>query len=107
MDKRKFIREFTATGIELCDPEGKIICTATVNDISKGGILIIFYDSDKFDIFSPGKQMKFKLMLPTGPIIGLAEVSWANHEDSRMGLKFLRIENEGGVTNLMAFVAGE
>jgi len=106
MDKRKSIRKFSATGIELYNLEGKSICTATVNDVSKGGILIIFYDSDKFDSFSPGTKINFKLIIPTGQILGLAEVSWTNHEDSRMGLRFLRIDNEEGTSNLMAFVAG-
>lgn len=106
MDKRKSIREFTASDIEIYDLKGEFICTATVNDISKGGILVALYDTEKFDLFSRGQKIKFQLTVPTGPIAGSAEVSWADNGEARMGLKFTRIENEEGVTNLMAFVAG-
>jgi len=105
MDRRRFVREFTASGIELSDLEGNFICSANINDISEGGLLVVFYCEDKTKFFTTGKMVKFNMKIPTGAISGVAEVVWSNLKDSQLGLKFTKIENADGFSNLMSFVA--
>lgn len=105
MDKREFIREFTASGIKLFDAEGNLICKVQANDISQGGVLVVSLGFEDFEEFDPGDELMFTMEIPTGEVSGIAEVAWTDPEESRMGLKFTRITNKSGVSNLMAFLA--
>jgi hypothetical protein len=105
MDKRGFIREFTASGIKLFDLDGKLIYKGRISDISAGGVLVVSYDFEDFEDFYQGEELKFTIQLPTGEVAGIAEVMWTNPEESKMGLRFMEILNKEGVSNLMAFVA--
>ena len=104
MNKREFIREFTASSIKLFDQDENLIYKGKVNDISAGGILVVSCGLEDLEGFYPGEGIKFTLQIPTGEVSGVAEIAWTDPEESRMGLKFLKILNKDGVSNLMAFV---
>ncbi|MEA3489288.1 MAG: PilZ domain-containing protein [Candidatus Omnitrophota bacterium] len=106
MDKREFAREFSASVIKLFDQEGNLIYRGKISDISAGGVLVISHGVDEWEDFDQGEEMNFTLDIPTGKVSGVAEVVWTRPEDERMGLKFTRILNRQGASDLLTFLLG-
>lgn len=105
MDKRNFMRQFTSSRISLYDAEGGLIYKGNVRDISQGGVLVLSGGLDDLVLFEESQEINFKLSLPTGLVAGIAEITYVDSDEGRMGLKFTKIVNKDGVSNLMAFVA--
>lgn len=105
MDKRRFMREFTSSDIRLYDEEGILIYKGKVRDVSAGGVLVLSGGLDDLVGFEERQEVNFKLSLPTGLVAGIAEIAYVDEEEGKMGLKFTKIVNKEGVSNLMAFVA--
>ncbi len=105
MDKRRFMREFTSSDIKLYDEEGLLMYRGKVSDVSAGGVLVLSGGLDDLVLFEEQQEVNFKLSLPTGLVAGIAEIAYVDNDEGRMGLKFTKIINKEGVSNLMAFVA--
>lgn len=105
MKKRGSMRAFTASSIKLYGPEGEMIYKGKVHDISEGGVLVLSGGLDDLIPFSESQEINFKLSLPTGLVAGTAEIMYVDNDEGRMGLKFVKIVNKEGVSNLMSFVA--
>ena len=105
MDNRKSTRIFANPSIRLSSLEGELVSKPTVNNISKGGALVVFHDPSKSIMFGLNERVKFKLTIPTGQISGLAEISWSNYDESQMGLRFIDIDSESSLPNLIAFIS--
>jgi c-di-GMP-binding flagellar brake protein YcgR len=89
----------------LYDAEGELMYKGKVRDISQGGVLVLSGGLDDLLLFEESQEVNFKLNLPTGLVAGTAEVTYVDSDEGRMGLKFTKIVNKDGISNLMAFVA--
>ena len=97
MNKREFIREFTASSIKLFDQDENLIYKGKVNDISAGGILVVTCGLEDLEDFYPGEGIKFTLQIPTGEVSGVAEIACRGVvEDAFCDLKSRTGFGEGG-----------
>jgi len=106
MEKRVFERYLSAAGIALYFDSGDFLCNGTIMNISKGGMLVTFLDTGRLDTLDQKKRIKFQVQIPTGTIIGICEVVWTDPIDSHVGLRFTKVEHEGGIVNLLEHVTG-
>ena len=107
LDQRKFTRLFASSSIKLFEANGKLICKASVADLSQEGLLVAFFDEIIDKSLNEQKEIKFEFIIPTGPVEGAAKIMWLNSKESKFGLKFLKIENDDGASNLLSFIAND
>jgi hypothetical protein len=105
MDKRGFMPDFTSALITLYDGEGEFMFRGNVRDVSEDGVLVLAEGLNDLAIFEPDQEIGFGLTLPTGRVLGRAEIAYVDDAEGRMGLKFTKILNKDGVNNLKSFVS--
>lgn len=104
-NKRGFMPDFTFSLIKLYDEEGELMFKGKVRDVSEKGVLVLAEGLNDLAIFEPDQEIGFGLNLPTGPVLGKAEISYVDDAEGHMGLKFTKILNKDGVHNLKSFVS--
>src|SRR5438045_3496534 len=104
MERRKLPRILASSEITLCTIDRELVGIGGVEDISEGGILLAYFRREALAKVSTGTIVRFEFILPTGAIAGSAKIAWEDSSNQRLGLKFLTIDNEGGVSNLMNFL---
>lgn len=105
--QRNFRRIPVRTQWTLDPAEGNAPFRATGLNLSSDGFCVAFVPKESLPWLRLGHRLRFSTVLPTGEVIGLAEVVRIETEASSVGLKLISIENPDGLSNLLSYVTSE
>jgi hypothetical protein len=104
MEKRQAARILTGSEIHFRSNQGTDLGAGSVQNVSQGGILVALVGQHALSQVAKGDVVKFRFVLPTGPLSGDAEVAWADSAERTMGLRFLALDDAEGLSRLMEFL---
>ncbi|HXV27802.1 MAG TPA: PilZ domain-containing protein [bacterium] len=104
MEKRRDPRIATWTKIQFSQLWDESLGEGDLKNLSKGGVFVTLIRGVDTRDLKPPHELKFRFDLPTGPVNGIAQIAWIKPETSEMGLRFQRIDNSDGLSNLLSFL---
>ena len=105
MEKRNDQRVVAWAKIHLSQLWDERIGEGYLRNLSKGGVFVTSLEGVHTGDLKPPHEIKFRFELPTGPVDGIAQIAWIKPEAGEMGLKFQRVDNDGGLSNLIDFLS--
>jgi hypothetical protein len=102
MERRNAKRLSGISEVTLTDTAGQPVATASIGDLSEGGILVTYIEPEDLSRLSLGQKVRFRFVVSTGEVDGTAEI--VRKSDAEVGLRILTVDNEAGVPHLMGFL---